>query len=428
MMELESIRLPYTVSELTEEIRLCLEERYDWVEVRGEISNFKKAPSGHVYFRMKDENAALECVAWRQTAMRWGGMELRDGAEVIAGGKIGLYPPRGQYQLVVSSLRLAGAGALQLRFEALKRKLAEEGLFDSARKRPLPYWPENIAVVTSPGGAALRDFVKTLREGGCPAKVMICPVLVQGEKAAGEISKAIAEINRRENFDLIVLCRGGGSLEDLWAFNEEAVARAIFTSRIPILTGVGHEIDFTIADFAADARASTPTGAASAIREIFERRRGELYADKERFLRTLPPVVERLRERIELTHRALKRYHPIAAIAMRRQRLDDIQSMLTLRMREHWIQAAAAQHEKGRRIADAMRRAVAERKNDLRRCEHLLRSYDPRRNLARGYAICRGEDGNIIRRIAQTAPRDRIDVFLADGSFASQVTEVRPAS
>lgn len=422
-MKMESQSAALSVSELTDVLRRQLEERFDWVQVRGEISGFKKAPSGHAYFRLKDAEAVLECVAWKATVVRWSGLDLQDGAEVVVGGKITVYPPRGQYQLVVSAIRLAGAGALQLKFEALKRKLSEEGLFDAERKKPIPAFPRRIAVITSPSGAAVHDFLRVVREGNCPVDCVICPVLVQGADAPGEIAEMLGLVNRLGGFDLIVLCRGGGSLEDLWAFNEEIVARAIFVSEIPVVSAVGHEIDFTIADFTADVRAPTPTAAGQLIGRIFETHRNRLHLLGDRFLRLTLLSIERERERLEVTRQALRRYHPIAVVAQQRQRLDERMTAMLRAMRSH-IQRARADCRLSRDIlARSIGNELNRRSLALRSCEHLLDSYNPLRNLSRGYAICRHRDGRYVGRIADVKTDDIIDVVVSDGSFGAQVLD-----
>lgn len=424
MPELDDLRPPYTVTELTEEMRQLLEEQYEWVQVRGEISNYKKAPSGHAYFRLKDDGAVMECVAWKTTVLRWSGLKLEDGVEVIAGGRISLYAPRGQYQLVVSAIRLAGIGALQQRFDRLKEKLAAEGLFDPDRKRPLPKVLKRVAVITSPTGAAVQDFLRVLKNNCCPVQVTVCPVLVQGGEAPGEISAMLQRVNRIGGFDLIVLCRGGGSLEDLWAFNEETVARAIFVSKIPVITGVGHEIDFTIADFVSDFRAPTPTGAAQAICDRFGYHRHELKMSIDRFMRGLYPWIQRRRERIEVCSRALRRYHPVTAIAHYRQRLDEIHLRLLRNAQARVAQGRPQVREKQRHLIRAAQYEFKRLRQDLNRCNGLLQCYNPSQNLARGFAICRREDGRVVVHAREIQPGETIQVSLSDGSLESKVIKV----
>src|SRR5436190_16556744 len=258
----------FTVAELTRQIRGALETRFSAVWVQGEVSNYKLHPSGHQYFTLKDQRAAIACVIFRNTLPPTA-QPISDGAQVQVYGSVSVFEARGQYQLNVQILQTRGAGLLQAKFEALKRKLEAEGLFDPARKRALPRFPKRIGIVTSPSGAAIRDMLNVLRRRAPNVQVLINPVRVQGMGAAAEIATAIRELatpNRAwEPLDLIVIARGGGSIEDLWEFNEEIVARAIFHSPLPVVSAVGHEIDFTIADFVADLRAPTPSAAAGLI-------------------------------------------------------------------------------------------------------------------------------------------------------------------
>ena len=412
-----------SVSQLTDAIRRRLEEDYDWIQVRGEISGFKKAPSGHAYFRLKDSKAVLECVAWKTTVMRWGGLELEDGVDVVAGGKITIYPPRGQYQLVVSAIRLAGIGALQQRFEALKRLLADEGLFDSSRKKSLPDLPSRIAVITSPTGAAVRDFLRIVRKGACPVDCVVCPVLVQGAEAPQNIAETIRNVNEMGGFDLIVLCRGGGSIEDLWAFNEEIVARAIADSGFPVVSAIGHEVDFTISDFVADVRVPTPTAAGQLVCDIFNERRSQLNLICDRIRRSIFPILDRERERLEVTRKALARYHPISVIEERRQRLDDYAFNLERSILASIQQSkTACSHLRGF-LDRSVQHELYQRRQSLRSCEHLLHSYNPVRNLLRGYSICRQENGEIVQRISDIKTEDRIRITVADGSFGAKVLD-----
>ncbi|MFC1587617.1 exodeoxyribonuclease VII large subunit, partial [Planctomycetota bacterium] len=252
-----------TVTEFTRGIKSLLVANFSSVRVLGEISGYKQAASGHVYFSLKDEHALVNCVMWRATAARLKG-RIEDGQEVVAAGKLDLYEPRGQYNLVVSRIEPHGKGLLQKQFELLKEKLLKEGLFDAGHKQPIPYLPGVIGVVTSPTGAAFRDIITTLRRRFDNTKVILYPARVQGEGAGKEVAAGIECFNRQYGkvMDVMIVGRGGGSLEDLWAFNEEVVARAVFASRIPIVSAVGHEVDFSIADFVADLRAATPTAAA----------------------------------------------------------------------------------------------------------------------------------------------------------------------
>ncbi len=250
-----------SVSELTDEIKLVLEGNFIDLKIEGEVSNAKTSMSGHTYFTLKDDFAQLSCVIWRSTAQRLA-TDLLDGQQITAGGDIAVYPPHGKYQLIVHAIEQAGEGALQQAFERLKKELKEEGLFDAEHKKPLPKFPQNIGVITSATGAAFHDICDTLQQRWPLAKVLLHHASVQGVNAAPELVKAVNYFSTKQNVDVLIVGRGGGSLEDLWPFNEEAVARAIFDCNVPVISAVGHEVDFSISDFVADVRASTPTQAA----------------------------------------------------------------------------------------------------------------------------------------------------------------------
>src|SRR5580704_15581195 len=266
LFDLQPARRVWKVSELTGQIAAILEGSFEQVWIEGEVSNYRPAQSGHLYFTLKDSRSQIRCVCFRDQARS---LKFRpeDGLQVTVRGSIGVYEPRGEYQVYVSHIEPVGAGALQLAFEQLKKKLQAEGLFDESRKKPLPVLPFCIGVVTSPTGAAIRDILRVLKRRFANARVQIFPVKVQGDGAAAEIAAAIKYFNRANVAEVLIVARGGGSIEDLWAFNEEPVARAIAASEIPVITGVGHETDFTIADFAADLRAPTPSAAAELITE-----------------------------------------------------------------------------------------------------------------------------------------------------------------
>src|SRR5215475_9921742 len=257
---LQPDRRSLSVSELTARIRDLLAKNFNDISVEGEISNCREAQSGHFYLTLKDEKAQIRCV-WFKQQMRGVKFRPEDGLKVTVRGSISVYEPRGEYQIYVESMEPAGRGALQLAFEQLKKRLEAEGLFDPKHKKPLPLLPSRIGLITSPKGAAVRDVIRILKRRFQNVHVTLFPVRVQGEGAAAEIVRALRFFNQRQNVDVLILARGGGSLEDLWAFNEEVVARAIFDSQIPVISGVGHETDFTIADFVADVRASTPSAA-----------------------------------------------------------------------------------------------------------------------------------------------------------------------
>jgi len=332
LFDLAPRRHVWKVSELTEQIALLLERAFPEVWIEGEVSNYHAAQSGHLYFTLKDARAQIRCVCFRDQVR---GLKFRpeDGLQITLRGSVAVYSPRGEYQVYVDSIEPVGLGALQLAFEQLKRKLEQEGLFDRERKKPLPLLPRSIGVITSPTGAAIRDILRVLKRRFANLHVQLYPVKVQGEGAVGEISAALSYFNRAKIVDVLILARGGGSLEDLWAFNEERVARAIEASEIPVITGIGHETDFTIADFVADQRAPTPSAAA----EIVVRSRQEFERHIESYLRDLVKEMRYLlserRHRLRdlATHRGFRQVDLL--IRRRHQRLDELSSTLGVALR-----------------------------------------------------------------------------------------------
>jgi exodeoxyribonuclease VII large subunit len=403
---LEGDREVLTVTALNRLVRQLIEDGLGTLWVEGEISNLARPTSGHIYFSLKDATAQVRCAMFRPSTRRLG-FDPANGLQVLVRARVGLYEPRGEYQLVVEHMEPAGAGALRQRFEALKAKLAAEGLFDPERKRPLPRVPRRIGVITSPTGAALRDVLIALRRRLPAVEVLIYPTVVQGEKAAPEIVAALERAGERRECDLLILTRGGGSLEDLWPFNEEIVARAIAASAIPVISGVGHETDFTIADFVADLRAPTPSQAAElAVPDgttFVERLRG-VGASLERFLRRRLRDEQRLLD--TLLHR-LGRTHPGVIVRDRQQRLDEIET----------------------RLKRAIRQAVQAIVTRAKLIERGLESLSPLATLERGYAIvCRADDGTLVTRSDQVQAGARIDVRLASGGLGATVNEARGRS
>jgi exodeoxyribonuclease VII large subunit len=322
----------WKVSELTERISELLERAFPDVWIEGEVSNFRPAQSGHLYFTLKDAGAQIRCVCFRDQARS---LKFRpeDGLQVTIRGSLGVYEVRGEYQIYVSYIEPVGAGALQLAFEQLKKKLEAEGLFDEERKKPLPVLPRCIGVITSPTGAAIRDILRVLKRRFANVHVRLFPVKVQGEGAAKEIAAALGYFNRAKFADVIILARGGGSLEDLWAFNEEVVARAIAASEIPVITGVGHETDFTIADFVSDVRAPTPSAAAEVVvrsRQEFERHISEY---QRRLVQQVRYLLSERRHRVRdlEAHRSFRQLDLL--MRRRRQQVDDLSSQLALIVR-----------------------------------------------------------------------------------------------
>src|SRR5947199_2147060 len=414
----------FTVSELTRSIRGTLEAKFGAVWVQGEISNHKLHPSGHQYFTLKDQRAQISCVIWRDT-MAPLRQPLADGAQVQVYGTVTVYETRGQYQLNIQILQPRGLGLLQAKFEALKRKLEAEGLFAPERKRSLPKFPRRIGIVTSPSGAAIRDILNVLSRRAPWLQILINPVRVQGTGAAQEIAVAIRELalpNKAfASVDLIVITRGGGSIEDLWEFNEEIVARAIFNSAVPIVSAVGHEIDFTICDFVADLRAPTPSAAAELIvpdiadlrrqmdncaraigRELFNRVRDaqqRLDHTREILQRCLAHKLDGHKRALLRITAALQARSPARELMMRRNLFVDLH----------------------RRLIACPGRSLENARHRFQRTEGLLRVLGPDATLRRGYSITMNERGKIIGTIAVVRPKMKIRTRVSDGEFGSEV-------
>ncbi len=393
---------PYSVSEITRLVREVLEGGIPVVWVKGEVSNFTLHTSGHMYFSLKDEASQLRCVMFRQANSKLS-FTVENGISVEARGEITVYERSGQYQLCVFEMLPAGLGSLQLALEELKRKLSREGLFDESRKRPLPQFPGRVGVVTSPTGAAIRDIVRIIRKRQPCVEIILRPVKVQGEGAAQEVAQAIDEFNKFGEVDVLIVGRGGGSLEDLWAFNEEAVARAIHRSRIPVVSAVGHEIDFTISDLVADVRAPTPSGAA----QMVVRDRQEVSREVQALARGLAAAV---RNRISGFRREIERTRSRYAFA----RAPDI-----VRQRAQRID------EVSRRLHTSSSRILSERKQLVESYSGRLRALDPAEVLRRGYAVCRHEaTGAVLREASATLVRQRVSVELYRGSLRCSVEGV----
>jgi exodeoxyribonuclease VII large subunit len=439
-----------TVSELTRAIKDTLEGRFAGMWVEGEISNLRVHTSGHVYFTLKDEEAQVRAVLFRGRARRLR-FEPADGLHVLAFANLDVYAVRGEYQLVCEVLEPKGVGALQLAFEQLKARLAAEGLFDPARKRPLPVLPRRVGLVTSPTGAAVRDFLRVVTRRFAGLGVLVCPVRVQGDTAAGEIAAAIETLNRLGDLDVIVVARGGGSLEDLWAFNEETVARAIAVSKIPVISAVGHETDVTIADFVADLRAPTPSAAA----ELVIREKAELVRHLDtlgtRLGRAMRQRTARLGERLADIRRRRVLTDPARPLRDWTRRLDDLGGRLgralthhDARLRERLARAAralrpavlAAPVRAHRRLAAQLghrlrRSALTETARRRRAMEAIAARLDglsPLACLARGYAIAALPSGEVLTRADRVGPGDRVTVRLHEGRLGCLVERVEPSA
>ncbi len=485
----------YSVSELSRALKRTVEDAYSYVRVRGEVSGFKRAGSGHLYMTLKDESAIIDGVCWRGVAGRLS-VQPEDGLEVIATGKLTTYVARSKYQLVIESMELAGEGALLKLLEERRRKLAAEGLFDEARKRPLPFLPDVIGVVTSPTGAVIRDILHRLADR-FPRRVLLWPVLVQGEAAADQVTAAIRGFNglSRDGAvprpDLLIVARGGGSLEDLWSFNEENVVRAAAESEIPLISAVGHETDWTLIDHASDRRAPTPTAAAEMAVPVRVDLMAQVLDDSRRMVQGFGRLLAERRTRLEGLARGLP--DPVSTLRTHEQRLDDLGERLELAMRngfQLWCQqteglaarlrsprqlladsterlgreSAALQHvsdqlirtarershsigirlssvpigRKIRRSADDLseldrrsRGAVAQRCKDAQsawqRLGDLLESYSFERVLERGYSVVFDPAGDPITASKGLAPQDSVELRFSDGAANAVITSGKPA-
>ncbi len=391
----------WTVSELTSYIKELFEIdfRLQDVEVEGEVSNFVRARSGHLYFTLKDEQAQLKCVMWRGQADRLRSLPA-DGDAVVVQGRISVYEAGGVYQLYANFLEPAGRGDLAIAFETLKAQLAQEGLFDPERKRSIPALPKKIGVVTSADGAALRDILHVLSRR-CPlVSVLIAPTLVQGEHAPPRIIRALRWLDGRDDIDTIIVARGGGSMEDLWAFNDERVARAVYAAKHPIISGVGHETDFTITDFVADLRAPTPSAAAEmVVPDLTDM--PLVLAEYDARLRSL--INNRLnmyRQQVKAQTRSLSLLSPRAAVDNNRQLIDNF----------------------AYRLDQALRRRLQQANTRLAVLQAGLAAVSPMATLKRGYALVRREDGQLVRSVGQVKTGDIIEVQVSDGEFGAEVS------
>jgi exodeoxyribonuclease VII large subunit len=409
----------FSVSELNYAAKQLLENNLPLLWVHGEISNFVSAASGHWYFSLKDEQAQVRCVMFRHKSQY---LEFRpkNGMQVEVLALPTLYEARGDFQLNLEQMRPAGLGALYEAFERLKRKLEAEGLFAASRKRPLPVLPQKIGIVTSPRGAALHDILITLtrRMPGIP--VVVYPTVVQGEGAGQKIAQAIEIANERAECDVLMVCRGGGSFEDLWSFNEEVVARAIAASAIPVVSGVGHETDFTIADFAADVRAPTPTGAAQLVVPDRAELRQRLQYLAQHLSRAALRRLERFAQQLDLLQRRV--VHPAQRLQQQAQHLGHLRQRLYM-ARPKLEQSRRQQLELARRLETAMHTLLERRSASLRSLELHLVHLDPQQVLARGYSVVRDEQGAIVMDSAKVAVGVRLDITFAHGWARAELKE-----
>lgn len=393
----------YTVSELNREIKVVLEDSYPDIWLEGEISNFKVYSSGHMYFSLKDADAQISAVMF-QGVNRFLKFKLEDGLKVIVRGKISSYPKRGDYQILINFVEPAGLGALQLAFEQLKAKLEKEGLFSRERKRPIPQLPQKIGIVTSPTGAAIRDILSVIDRRFANVEILLYPVRVQGDEAKQEIADAIAYLNAHyPRLDVLLVGRGGGSYEDLWAFNEEIVARAIAASKIPVISCVGHEVDFTIADFVADLRAPTPSAAA----ELVVKNKAELLDKIKNFQQHLSNqmqfMLSKYDERINYFAQSRALTNPAEIFEERLQEIDELFNSMT----------------------ECQKRLIENKERDTRQLSEKLDLLSPLGILKRGYAICwMGEQNVLLNNTDNLKPEDRLRIKLGRGEFSAKVEKI----
>lgn len=402
MQETKSIQAKkkiYSVTELTKEIRFSLENGFPAVWVEGEVSNFLRHSSGHCYLSLKDAESVLTCVIFKNVAETLA-FKIEDGIHLVCFGRISVYEKRGQYQLYIDQAEPKGIGALQLAFEQLKKKLQKEGLFDPAHKKPIPMLPRRIGIVTSPTGAAIRDMLNIIGRRFPNMHIILYPVKVQGAGAAEEIKEAIDAFNRLKTVDVIIVGRGGGSLEDLWAFNEEIVARAIYNSKIPIISAVGHEIDYTIADFVADLRAPTPSAAAEIV-----------AGEKENFLNNINSLRGRLTNAL------------LAEVALAGHKLKTLKERYAFKQPRFLIQQYFQRiDEVGKSLNQNIKHFLQTRQYQLAQPTEKLKALNPTAILERGYSITmRDTDGSIIKNADELKDKDLIRTKLAKGEITSRV-------
>ena len=435
----------YSVTELTRELKAVLEGRFPSILVKGEVSNLRAPSSGHLYFTLKDADACLDAVLFRTEARRLR-FSVLNGLSLVARGRLAVYEPQGRYQLVCDTIEPLGAGALQVAFEQLKERLQKEGLFEAARKRKLPFLPRRIALVTSPSGAVVHDFLRVLHRRYPNLPVLIVPARVQGEGAAQEIARGIVRAAKQPRIDVVVVARGGGSLEDLWAFNEEVVARALCGCPVPTVSAVGHETDVTIADFCADVRAPTPTAAAELIARVKDELVADLAQRKARLGRAMRAHLERKRGQGDKLRARVA--DPRRLIGDRKLRLDRARQRLEdlvngpLAARQQMLRALRdrlqAQHPRERlhrlerevtrlqqKLASVAGRTLAARRHRYEGLTARLDALSPLKVLARGYAVAFDPRGHALVQASQVRPGERVRVRLHEGELSAQVEETK---
>ncbi len=389
----------FTVTAITLAIKQMMEGVFRDIFVEGEVSNLSESANGHLYFNLKDREALLSAVMFKWDARKYA-LELQDGVQVRVWGNLTVYAKSGRYQISVKKVGALSKGNLFLEFEKLKQKLEQEGLFAPEHKKPIPAYPQRIGVVTSPTGAAVRDILSVLKRRNPHLEVLVAPVLVQGDEAAGQIAQAIEDLNRfTPALDVLLVGRGGGSMEELWAFNEEVVARAIFASKIPVISCVGHEVDFTMADFVADLRAPTPSAAAELVVKNSENTREHISNLQKRMVQAVSLFYERFKSRLERASYARVLQEPETLTRQQEQQLDDLYA----RLEKAWAE----------KLTTFEHRAEVARQK--------LNALGPQAVLKRGYSITRKQDGTVVSRVDQTAPGETVYVQVQDGMIHTEV-------
>ncbi|TXH67821.1 MAG: exodeoxyribonuclease VII large subunit [Thiothrix sp.] len=443
-----SQRLVLSVSQLNADVNQLLMQGFPALWIEGEISNLSRPSSGHLYFVLKDQQAQLRCALFRPKAFSLR-IKPENGSKVLAYGRIGLYEPRGEYQFIVERMEAAGEGELQRRFEELKQRLAAAGLFAAERKKALPSYPACIGIITSPTGAAVQDILNVLQRR-CPhIPILIYPVAVQGDAAAPQIVRALQQANRERLCDVLILARGGGSLEDLWAFNEASVAEALSASQLPVITGIGHEIDFTIADFVADVRAPTPSAAAELVSPDSASLLARVNALHLHLQRAIQQTVSAHTQHLKQLEQRLQRQHPLQDLQQKAQRLDELELRLQralerklerlqlrlqiLEQRLHW-QNPAPQIQQWQlqlrhsyqQLLRAMEQTLDKHQQALGLQAARLQAYSPLATLERGYALVLNSEGQVIKSVHKVKNQARVTIRLQDGDLNCQVLATKP--
>lgn len=436
----------YTVSRLNSEVRLTLELQFQQLWLVGEVSNFVAAASGHWYFSLKDQAAQVKVAMFKQ-ANRYATVRPQNGQQVLIRARISVYEPRGEYQLLAEFIEPAGAGLLKQQFEQLKAKLAAEGLFAPERKQPLPANPRRVGVITSPTGAAVRDIITVLARRAPGIELIIYPCQVQGETAAAQLRNMLSTAIRRNEVDVLIIGRGGGSIEDLWCFNDEALARAVADCPIPIVSAVGHEIDFALTDFVADVRAATPSAAAELVSPDQSQYLVALTQLQQRLSRAVRRQLAQQQPRLMQLQQRLQQLHPQRRLEQQQQRLDELQLRLQRRMQQH-LQTARRQHsylqqslqhlspakaikqqqlqlqQLAKRLQQAQLQQLKQHKFNLIQLSKQLHTVSPLATLARGYSIAFDAQQQVVTRNSQLAPGDQVTVKLAEGAFEAEVKKL----